>query len=167
MDTQKPVLDTYYLNLGQEGDTISPRSTSWSPSTPSSPFDYRTFLSPPTSELKSRETNSQSTVPPPPDVPQPWVWQCHLCRSRFSLGVTRRCLYDGHYYCSGEASQPNLKKKRKAQACSSEFDYEGWEAYGQWRQRALEETNNSKVLRACETCAFPSQCRTPAALIPK
>ena len=30
----------------------------------------------------------------------------------------------------------------------------------------LKEKGNPKVLKGCETCAFPSQCRTPAALYP-
>lgn len=163
MDDTKPSLDTDYVSFSLEGDIRSPRTPTWSPPTPSSPFDYRKFLSTPEPSDSKPQPHS---VGPPPDAPLPWVWQCHLCRNRYALGVTRRCLYDGHYYCSGDASQPNLKKKKKGVACSSEFDYEGWEEYGEWRQRALKEVENPKVPRACEKCAFPSQCRTPAVLDP-
>ena len=35
-----------------------------------------------------------------------------------------------------------------------------------WKQKMLKEKGNPEVLHGCETCAFPSQCRTPAALYP-
>ncbi|KAK0122491.1 hypothetical protein ONS95_010721 [Cadophora gregata] len=38
--------------------------------------------------------------PPPPSFPFPWIWQCHLCGSVYRLGVTRRCLEDGHFFCA-------------------------------------------------------------------
>ena len=159
-DIKTTTLNVGYVSFGQDGDLRSPRTPMWTPPTPSSPFEYDTFLQTPESKVKKPES-----IPPPPDVPLPWVWQCHLCRNRYPLGVTRRCLYDGHYYCSGDASQPNLKKK-KGRACSSEFDYEGWEEYADWKQKVLKVIENPRVLRGCETCAFPSQCRTPAALFP-
>jgi hypothetical protein len=156
-----------YVSFSSDGTIRSPRTPTWSPHTPSSPFEYDRFLSASSSPSPSSSERKRSSVPPPPppDAPLPWVWQCHLCRNRYPLGVTRRCLYDGHYYCSGESGQPNLKKK-KGRACSSEFDYEGWETYGDWRGRALQERENGRNLRGCETCKFPSQCRTPPLLFP-
>ena len=38
--------------------------------------------------------------PPPPSNPYPWLWKCHLCNSIYRLGVTRRCLEDGHFFCA-------------------------------------------------------------------
>ena len=160
MEDVTPALDTRYVSFSHDGDIRSPRSPMWSPPTPASPFEYDRFLRTP----EPKETKPKA-IAPPPDSPLPWVWQCHLCRNRYPLGVTRRCLYDGHYYCSGDTGQPNLKKK-KGRACSSEFDYEGWEEYAEWKHKALKEHGNSRVSRGCETCAFPSQCRTPAALYP-
>jgi hypothetical protein len=155
-----------YVSFSSDGTIRSPRTPTWSPHTPSSPFEYDRFLSASSSPSPSSSERKRSSVPPPPpDAPLPWVWQCHLCRNRYPLGVTRRCLYDGHYYCSGESGQPNLKKK-KGRACSSEFDYEGWETYGDWRARALQQRENGRNLRGCEMCKFPSQCRTPPVLFP-
>ena len=153
------VLEARYVSFDRDGDIRSPRTPVWLPPTPALPFEYERILTPPANETKS------NAATPPPTMPLPWVWQCHLCRNRYALGVTRRCLYDGHYYCSGDTVQPNLKKK-KVRACSSEFDYDGWEEYGDWKVKILQEQGNSRVLRGCETCVFPSQCRTPAALCP-
>jgi hypothetical protein len=77
------------------------------------------------------------------------------------LGATRRCLLDGHFYCSGEIDRPNLKKKKKGQSCSSEFDYIGWKATEQWK-REMRKSDWFLIARepeGCENCEFPSQCR--------
>lgn len=177
--TTKPAVevDTSVGNLGYIGfqpheDTRSPRSPVYMPD-PSS----LTFLPPfdPTRALHSSDhpfatnqvtttTNShlKATLPPLPEEPLTWVWICHLCHSRYPLGVTRRCLVDGHYYCSGEAAQPNLRKKKKKQSCSSEFDYVTWRAWGAWKRKARKILKNPRPLKGCEKCAFPSQCRYPA-----
>lgn len=114
----------------------------------------------------SRPSTSQFVLPTPPTKPLNWVWQCHQCRSRYQLSVTRRCLIDGHYYCSGDTSQNqrNNKRRRKAQSCTSEFDYVGWQDWGQWYREcaALRAYANGKAapkLHGCEGCSFPSQCR--------
>ena len=99
-------------------------------------------------------------LPPPPNKPLAWIWQCHICKTRWPLGATRRCLLDGHYYCSGQ-SQPNLKRKLKGRSCSSEFDYIGWKEIGLWRRKLLTPIPTG---RHCEfKCDFPSQCRYKAA----
>lgn len=134
----------------------SPRTPVWGASALRTPFDFEKYF--PRSPLPPQ---LKTTVPPPPDLPLPWVWQCHLCRNRYPLGVTRRCLYDGHYYCSGETNVKNLKKKKKGHACSSEFDYEGWDEYGEWKRKALQRITNARAPQKCENCDFPSMCRTP------
>ncbi|KAE9362861.1 hypothetical protein N431DRAFT_524712 [Stipitochalara longipes BDJ] len=94
-----------------------------------------------------------------PTLPYPWIWKCHLCGSIYRLGVTRRCLEDGHPFCSipsapltpdqssddltlsstpqtqtQKQKSRKLKKKRKAKGCRAEFDYTGWEGYNEWRR---------------------------------
>ncbi|KAF7931593.1 uncharacterized protein EAE98_004329 [Botrytis deweyae] len=96
---------------------------------------------------------------PPPPIPYPWIWRCHICHSVYRLGVTRRCLEDGHYFCSlptpppspqtaspvspspstsslSSLIPPKKKKKRRRQprGCRAEFDYTGWEHYNHWRR---------------------------------
>jgi hypothetical protein len=136
----------------------SPRTPTWAPSVAVTPFDFEKYF--PRTPLPAHMKKA-AAIPPPPESPLPWIWQCHLCRNRYPLGVTRRCLYDGHYYCSGETNVKNLKKKRKGHACSSEFDYEGWDEYGDWRREALQAVDNKRTLKRCEKCDFPSMCRTP------
>jgi hypothetical protein len=136
----------------------SPRTPTYAPSSTSfftiPPFDpSRVF-----SALSPTKLVEQT---PPPPKPLSWVWQCHLCRSRYPLGATRRCLLDGHFYCSGETERPNLKKKKKGQSCSSEFDYIGWTSMEQWK-RKLRKSERFTIARepvGCENCEYPSQCR--------
>lgn len=103
--------------------------------------------------------------PSPPAKPLRWIWQCHQCSARYPLAVTRRCLADGHYYCSGNSpSQRNMKKRRKQQSCTSEFDYVAWKEWGQWRRktmalRAFAAREKEPKLLGCEGCSSPSQCR--------
>jgi hypothetical protein len=139
----------------EDQEARSPRTPVWGASAILTPFDLDRYF-----PRSSHPPQMKAAAPPPPDLPLPWVWQCHLCRHRYPLGVTRRCLYDGHYYCSGETNVKNLKKKKKGQACSSEFDYEGWDEYGEWKRKALQMTANTRVPSKCETCDFPSMCRT-------
>lgn len=134
-----------------------------SPVTPATPEKSITKSSHATT---SRSGASHLVLPTPPSKPLNWVWQCHQCRSRYQLSVTRRCLIDGHYYCSGDNSQTqrNNKRRRKASSCTSEFDYVGWQEWGQWRRKctALRSYANGKAapkLHGCEGCSFPSQCR--------
>lgn len=135
-------------------------------------FHQQSTISPPLSPLVSPFTTISTTAPPaaalpspstfptsaPPAAPLPWVWQCHVCKARWPLGATRRCLIDGHYYCSGQPQtrkgKPKAKGKR-GRGCSSEFDYIGWKDWGRWRRAA-----RGRELEGCgETCDFPSHCR--------
>lgn len=172
-----------------DSTSLSPKSPTFSPISPAtpsrklsvstvSPTSYYqdgspvTPVTPDKSNKKSSNTitsplrASQLLLPPPPAKPLNWVWQCHQCRSRYQLSVTRRCLIDGHYYCSGDSAQTqrNNKRRRKAQSCTSEFDYVGWQDWGQWRRKcsALRAYANGKAapkMHGCEGCSFPSQCR--------
>ncbi|KPI41390.1 uncharacterized protein AB675_9055 [Cyphellophora attinorum] len=151
-----------YTSFPRDEGMRSPRTPTWAPSVAVTPFDFDKYF--PRTPLPP--SMRKATIPPPPEAPLPWIWQCHLCRNRYPLGVTRRCLYDGHYYCSGETNVKNLKKKKKGQACSSEFDYEGWDEYGEWKREALAIMGQAKVLKRCDKCDFPSMCRTPPEQFP-
>ncbi|KAJ9612645.1 hypothetical protein H2200_004242 [Cladophialophora chaetospira] len=154
-------LDTKYTSFEAEKSVRSPRTPIYVPDSPSlqavPPFDHvRIFAEP------AANQHAKPSIPPPPnDKPMAWLWICHLCHSRYALGVTRRCLVDGHYYCSGESDKPSGRKKKKHKACSSEFDYAAWTVWGEWRRKALRALQNDRVFKGCENCDFPSQCRYP------
>jgi hypothetical protein len=158
MPKPNQTLNTSHTSCIEDEDARSPRTPTYVPSPTAfftiPPFDpSRVFA--PLSPTKSIEQT------PPPPKPLVWVWQCHLCRSRYPLGATRRCLLDGHFYCSGETDRLNLKKKKKGQSCSSEFDYTGWKSMEQWK-RKLRKSGGFVIARqpeGCENCEFPSQCR--------
>ena len=147
-----------------DDDGRSPRTPIYVPTSPTysnvTAFDpSRIFLSP----EKPFSKNFPSTLVPQPANPLAWIWQCHLCNSRYHLSVTRRCLQDGHFYCSGETDRPNLKRKKRGQSCSSEFDYIGWREWGEWKRKVLSNLENSIEIhnssKGCQRCEYPSQCR--------
>ena len=168
--------------------TTTPKSPSFSPISPASPSrkistdtasptGYFNDVSPttpstPNTTQKSQRgldnhRRSQVVLPSPPSKPLAWVWQCHICRSRYPLAVTRRCLNDGHYYCSGDtgATQRNVKRRKANKSCTSEFDYVGWKAWEAWRRNSMAlkafaaGKEDGPILRGCQGCSFPSQCR--------
>ncbi|KAK4941859.1 hypothetical protein LTR10_018335 [Elasticomyces elasticus] len=150
-----------YISFAAEENVRSPRTPTYVPDTPLPEFIMPSSHSEPFLNSKVEPKNKRS-IAPPPEEPLAWVWICHLCHSRYPLGVTRRCLVDGHYYCSGETDRPSTRKKRKNKSCSSEFDYVAWKAWGDWRRKALKVVPNPKALKGCGSCDFPSQCRYPA-----
>ena len=111
----------------------------------------------------------------PPSTPLPWLWQCHLCNRTYAVGVTRRCLEDGHIFCAGEPSTTTIrggakrrvKQRKRGKACASEFDYQGWKAWGEWRRKEMAARTASigvpqrpKMKKDCEhRCDYPSDCR--------
>ncbi|KAB8346055.1 hypothetical protein FH972_023107 [Carpinus fangiana] len=141
----------------------------------------------PSSPSSSRRASTISTLTPLPAAAYPWIWQCHLCQTFYPLGATRRCLHDGHRFCTGELNDTNVRgerrrgasyRRRRRKPCSSEFDYEGWEVWGDWRRgeiaareqlqstapykkRRRSRTAGSAVIVAdCTTlCDYPSECR--------
>lgn len=155
---------------GSEG-VRSPCPNDAPPVTPSSPPSPRSLgISTTVSPVSPRL--SVVKLPSPPNKPLAWVWQCHQCRCRYPLAVTRRCLNDGHYYCSGEShnttatATKNLKRRKKATSCTSEFDYIGWAQWGTYRRKCValqayaNEGSKAEVqLKGCLGCSFPSQCR--------
>jgi hypothetical protein len=137
--------------------SIWPRSSS--PSDTTSPTS-RNSPSDPLQQSNSRSTKSKTLLPPAPPKPAPWTWRCHICGSLYRLGVTRRCLNDGHIFCTSTASlagkeesisrlgaesnndhdhnnkstRKRKRRERQTEACQNEFDYSGWAAYNEWRR---------------------------------
>jgi hypothetical protein len=137
--------------------SIWPRSSSLSDTT--SPTS-RNSPSSPLQQSISSSTKSKTLLPPAPPKPAPWTWRCHICGSVYRLGVTRRCLNDGHIFCTsttslvrreesisllgaesnndGDNNNNNTRKRkrrgRQTETCQNEFDYSGWAAYNEWRR---------------------------------
>ncbi|KAI4131138.1 MAG: hypothetical protein LQ347_003091 [Umbilicaria vellea] len=141
-------------NLRVPSGPISPAS----PLTPPAPREP----SPPYSAFSSSSSTSSDAAP---ELPMPWVWTCHLCRSRYPLAATRRCLDDGHHFCAGTSTDRRNGRIKKHSACGSEFDYTGWKAYGDWRRRYTQEDKPDFVhgSKDCSKhCDYPSECRWTA-----
>ncbi|KAI4596690.1 hypothetical protein KJ359_005032 [Pestalotiopsis sp. 9143b] len=127
-----------------------------------------------------------SRVPPPPR-PVAWHWRCCSCRATYDLAVTQRCLACSHNFCSVnshlQTSVGSIPKKKTTSrgssnrrrvdrlgnpiTCTTEFDYEGWAAYGAWRRRVTgtqiteDQRDRRYLLRSQDDwhhCDFPSQC---------
>ena len=132
-----------------------------SPASPLSPFGLRPRPLSASDSVTGSSTLStwkspSSDAPPRPD---PWTWKCHQCHSRFPLAVTRRCLIDGHYLCSGtkEISRRSGRVKH-TKPCSSEFDYGGWRVYSKWC-RQVNRHKKRTGSAGFDHCVFPSECR--------
>lgn len=121
---------------------------------PPSPFTPQIPISPPPRpQIKPAGPKFQPSVPPPPQEPLKWLWQCHCCARIYHLGTTRRCLDDGHYFCAGAPvtkrdRKTGLKVTRKSRACASEFDYQGWKTWGTWRRDVDEQRAAAEALAA-------------------
>ncbi|KAH6851502.1 hypothetical protein BKA58DRAFT_395080 [Alternaria rosae] len=150
-----------------------------------SPFSPRTPLTPPLPDrqrAQKPDRQTLSTYPASqheaPSSPLAWMWKCHKCHHSYRLGVTRRCLEDGHHFCSGSTTMKSWRKsnssrkQRNHRACPSEFDYEGWKTIGRWRRGGPKRSarthtgtavNGSDKIRERQdcwnTCDYPSECR--------
>lgn len=125
---------------------------------PPSPFSPLLPITPPTRTIASSTTAAQlkmgltAQAPPPPTRdPMRWLWVCHICHRSYSLGVTRRCLDDGHFFCAGTSTvrsrRDGSRKVRRHRACSSEFDYAGWKDWGVWRRNVAAGTEQREASR--------------------
>jgi len=114
------------------------------PPSPFSPQFPITPITPPPRQIPSYESAKAQTAcfSPPPREPLRWLWQCHVCNRVYQLGVTRRCLDDGHFFCAGTTTVKRRKQKKhkivRYLACASEFDYPGWELWGMWCRNIIE-----------------------------
>ncbi|KAK4497951.1 hypothetical protein PRZ48_010607 [Zasmidium cellare] len=159
-------------------------------SIPPTPFSPRLPITPPASPPKTFTKSTTHThlkastdLLPPPADPLPWLWQCHRCKRVYQLGVTRRCLDDGHFFCAGStvvkrSKKNNYKKVVRHQACASEFDYQGWKGWGVWRNEIQAQVKAAEALVRVEEgvwfkglfgkgkqgkdcwneCHYPSEC---------
>lgn len=154
-------------------------------SIPPSPFSPRTPLTPPLPDrqrAQKPDRQTLSTYPASqheaPSSPLAWMWKCHKCHHSYRLGVTRRCLEDGHHFCSGNTTMKSWRKsnssrkQRNHRACPSEFDYEGWKTIGRWRRGGPKRSARTRTGTAVNgldkirerqdcwnTCDYPSECR--------
>lgn len=154
-------------SLSSVASTLSPTSPPTSPIQPSSPPSPLSLSASPSVSSFSGPFNLE--YPPPPRSPCAWIWRCHLCGSYYPLGATRRCLNDGHYYCSGQGTGRNIKARHRGRACSSVFDYRSWADMNHWRREIsdlkdlLGENQHSTQLNirpnCWEDCEVPSACR--------
>ena len=103
-------------------------------------------------------------------IPQPktkeWKWVCHLCRSKYRLGVTNRCLIDGHYFCSGKPTN-GVNGETKGRSCKSYLDKNGWMKRNGYRTtvRCLKGIESSP---GCwEDCYYPGMCHGDSAPLDK
>lgn len=156
-------------------------------SIPPSPFSPRTPLTPAPLPAKfQRSIQPVGTYPQPvtevPSKPLSWIWSCHQCYHSYHLGTTRRCLIDGHHFCSGATSVKLWRKSsgtrriKKHRACESEFDYQGWKTWGRWKRggprlcpdyaynpgsaNRIEHLSTQGPDKDCwNTSDYPSQCR--------
>jgi hypothetical protein len=136
-------------------------------SIPTSPFSPVTPLSahlpaPPSPTYIDYKPTSSA---PMPRSPLRWLWTCHQCHHTYALGVTRRCLEDGHFFCAGVSStirwrkSTNRKKKKTGRACRSEFDYAGWKCWRQWKnsgQKSLDLPENPDSVSSTLSSTSPS-----------
>jgi hypothetical protein len=136
---------------------------------PTTPFTPRLPISPPPRPQVTASKSSTKialSVPPPPQEPLKWLWQCHCCSRIYHLGTTRRCLDDGHYFCAGAPvtkrdHKTGLKVTRKSRACASEFDYQGWKSWGSWRRDVDEQRAVAEALQI-EDVHVESQSAAPS-----
>ncbi|KAK4548791.1 hypothetical protein LTR36_008564 [Oleoguttula mirabilis] len=125
---------------------------------PPSPFSPKLPFTPPASPPKRATSverpKTNLELSPPPSEPLRWLWQCHICNRVYQLGVTRRCLDDGHLFCAGTTTVKRSRKTNKRvmrhKACASEFDYQGWKAWGTWRRDVNEQTELAYALAAAD-----------------
>ncbi|CAK4033182.1 Hypothetical predicted protein [Lecanosticta acicola] len=131
-------------------------------SIPPSPFSPRLPITPavtlvqattkpPTNAIRAANLRAGTDLVPPPPEPLRWLWQCHKCNRVYPLGVTRRCLDDGHTFCPGmtvvKRSKRNENKRTvRHAACASEFDYQGWKGWGVWRRGVVERVEAAEAL---------------------
>ncbi|KAI5363859.1 hypothetical protein Slin15195_G095160 [Septoria linicola] len=144
-------------------------------SIPPSPFSPQLPISSPASapihqassidqaERRKAQLKSTAQLLPPPADPLNWLWQCHKCNRVYQLGVTRRCLDDGHLFCAGTTTVKKGRGKngrvvRRHAACASEFDYQGWKGWGVWRRSVAEQVEAAEALLRAEE-AFESVFR--------
>ncbi|KAH0536919.1 hypothetical protein FGG08_006257 [Glutinoglossum americanum] len=89
-----------------------------------------------------------------------WIWTCHRCNATYPLGVTRRCLNDGHYFCQRIPKIGRSGRVRHYKSCRNEFDFTGWSLRAEWRRDRYPDNCADREQRDCSNfCDYPSHCR--------
>ncbi|KAI9892077.1 MAG: hypothetical protein M1814_001783 [Vezdaea aestivalis] len=147
---------------------LSVSSGPLSPAAPLTPPVSRP-CSPPTITITCPSTPPMDTALPQPQRPLPWLWTCHQCGTTYPLAATRRCLSDGHYFCSGTTYNPRTGRTKRHRSCSSEFDYVGWQSWAEWKKDCHKTGVSRPRSRSApvehsdggcwDHCNYPSECR--------
>lgn len=127
----------------------------FSPLLPITPAAKIAQQQPKPSSTRTAHIKASADLQPPPPEPLHWLWQCHKCNRVYKLGVTRRCLDDGHFFCAGttvvkRTKRNGYKRTVRHAACASEFDYQGWKGWGVWRRGVVERVEAAERLVAME-----------------
>lgn len=115
-------------------------------------------------KLDSHALESAKPMVAPPPRPLPWLWTCHQCGSSYPLAATRRCLQDGHTFCSGSTYDRVTGRTKRHKACNSEFDYVGWNQWAEWRAENVSspisvQSHVHSKKNCWKECDYPSECR--------
>lgn len=126
-------------------------------------LELSTLPSTPLFESPERSKTPSPPLPPlplRPPTPKESLWLCHKCKRTYRLGVTNRCLHDGHYFCAGRIHDAKAVPARRGRLprCFSEFDFSGWEEMNHWRDE-VHELLQVKTKAGCwNDCAHPGDC---------
>ncbi|KAI6713815.1 hypothetical protein JHW43_003666 [Diplocarpon mali] len=151
------------------------RRDSWDLASPQSPLQDTSQPSTPTTSFLSPQSHSsfsltrsrpltpplrlhlRTLIPSPPlpaeylatapPLPYPWIWRCHLCHSVYRLGVTRRCLEDGHLFCSLPSPPPSPVTCYPPSCPSSQSALEPGLATGKDEKEEIEGNETTKQVR--------------------
>jgi hypothetical protein len=133
---------------------LSYTSAPFSPALPLTPPINRPCSPPPI--IQPSATTTKAHVPA---RPLPWLWTCHQCGTTYPLAATRRCLQDGHFFCSGSTYSTRTGRTRRHRSCSSEFDYMGWTKMAEWRLSTQSTAPITHQKDCWKNCDYPSECR--------
>ena len=101
------------LTLKQPSTEISNSDTIGNGSPNHSPLSPRPRFRPKQDRTKRAFASVAGAVGSRPPYPSLTKWRCHVCGRKYAIGVTRRCLRDGHSLCFPvpvDSSQLNSKK---------------------------------------------------------
>ncbi|OJD17191.1 hypothetical protein AJ78_02684 [Emergomyces pasteurianus Ep9510] len=161
---------------GSSADVENIQHACPTPSSTQIPWEF-SHLNPSTARASTSELpegDKRDQLPPKPPTPLPWVWECHWCNKRYNLGVTNRCLYDGHFVCSGFLNRRNNPQRNRRKqfrgVCKYGFDYPGWQAMKIWQWQVRHADGNEEQWESgcVRDCISPGDClyRTTVALTP-
>ncbi|KFZ05904.1 hypothetical protein V501_07917 [Pseudogymnoascus sp. VKM F-4519 (FW-2642)] len=87
------------LTLQQPGAAISSSGTIRYESPKPPPLSPQPRFRQKRHRTKKIPTLTAAAGGPRPAYPLPTKWRCHTCGRKYAIGVTRRCLIDGHFLC--------------------------------------------------------------------